>query len=102
MHYSVIVIGEDVEGRLAPFQESDYSPIGKWDWYKIGGRWDGALELKDGTKVNSALKKDLKCAPKDPYALLIDSIWVNEVTNWIEIFNQLDDETLITLVDCHC
>lgn len=69
MHYTVMVIGGDVEGQLAPYDENyecgcqlyenegtedetyvdhdnscDYN--GKWDWYQIGGRWSGYLRLK--------------------------------------------------------
>lgn len=33
---------------------STYNPDSKWDWYAIGGRWDGQLRLKDGTPVNGA------------------------------------------------
>lgn len=35
-------------GRL-----STYNPKSKWDWYVIGGRWDGYFERKDGTTTNS-------------------------------------------------
>ena len=27
-----------------------HNPYAKWDWYEIGGRWDGILTLKDGCK----------------------------------------------------
>jgi hypothetical protein len=28
---------------------STYNPFSKWDWYQIGGRWQGTLKLKDGS-----------------------------------------------------
>lgn len=45
-------------GRL-----STYNPNSKWDWYSIGGRWDGLLKTKDGHKVNECLVKDLDLTP---------------------------------------
>lgn len=35
------------------------NPNGKWDWYVVGGRWDGFFLLKDGSYVNSAIKGDI-------------------------------------------
>ena len=31
---------------------STYNPDSKWDWYSIGGRWEGELRLKNGAPVN--------------------------------------------------
>lgn len=28
---------------------STYNPDGRWDWYRIGGRWSGRMLVKDGT-----------------------------------------------------
>ena len=28
---------------------STYNPKSKWDWYQLGGRWNGFLKLKEGT-----------------------------------------------------
>ena len=36
------------EGVWAEF--STYNPKSKWDWYQLGGRWNGFLKLKDGAK----------------------------------------------------
>lgn len=76
-HFSVLVIGDNVEGQLAPFQENNMgdcpkqyleftadedsevdditgkkgywkNPNAKWDWYRVGGRWAGHFKLKDG------------------------------------------------------
>ena len=38
---------------------STYNPNSKWDWYQIGGRFDGALTLKDGSSVSQAQIKDI-------------------------------------------
>jgi hypothetical protein len=76
-HYTVLVIGPDIERQLAPFQENNMgdcpreymefiedadgdvdeitgkkgyweNPNAKWDWYRIGGRWSGFFRLKHG------------------------------------------------------
>lgn len=46
-HFTVLVIGEDVERKLAPYEE-ELGKDPKWDWYSIGGRWLGMLKLKEG------------------------------------------------------
>lgn len=39
---------------------STYNPSGKYDWYELGGRWDGMLiRKKSGRKVNKAKVKDI-------------------------------------------
>ena len=35
------------------------NPNAKWDWWTIGGRWDGWLVKKDGTRCNTCKVKDL-------------------------------------------
>lgn len=35
-----------------------YNPDSKWDWYSIGGRWDGSLDKEQGK--NTLLIKDIK------------------------------------------
>lgn len=47
-HYTVLVIGNDIEEKLAPYEEKTNNPNSKWDWYQIGGRWPGMLKLKNG------------------------------------------------------
>lgn len=45
--------------------ESTYNPKSKWDWYSIGGRWDGQIQCRDGGGVegrpfnNTRLVKEL-------------------------------------------
>jgi len=79
-HFSVLVIGENVEEQLAPYQENNMgdcpkqflvfhededsdvdeetgkkgywsNPNAKWDYYRAGGRWAGFFTLKDGVKA---------------------------------------------------
>ena len=35
------------------------NPNAKWDWWTEGGRWDGWLVKKDGTRCNSCVVKEL-------------------------------------------
>lgn len=87
-HFTVIVIGDDVEGQLAPYQENNMGDCpqeylefvdddeydvdektgkrgywenknAKWDWWVVGGRWSGFFKIKDGENSNTALKKDI-------------------------------------------
>jgi len=116
-HYTVLVIGENVEDKLAPYDEeiatepyikytygelikekrnltmknityrqqylnmniknfardwyglkidskgnalSTYNPKSKWDWYSIGGRWQGLLKLKPQLKYPDRVLKGKK------------------------------------------
>lgn len=47
MHFAVLVISkgpDDIEDLLAPYDEQGDSPEkGRWDYWRIGGRWSGAL-----------------------------------------------------------
>jgi hypothetical protein len=45
--------GKDEKGV---FHWSQYNPQSKWDWYQIGGRWQGKLVLKKGS-VGKYFKK---------------------------------------------
>lgn len=128
-HFSILVVGEDVEDLLQPFHEyectgiddeyvvwvdaeeteADYeecikdneevlkkyptyfswmkdyhgheqnehavfgrktNPNSKWDWYRVGGRWSGALLDKCGAKVDQLTKSklDLETARKEAEA----------------------------------
>jgi hypothetical protein len=35
------------------------NPNKKWDWYELGGRWQGAITLKDGSTADQAVLKDI-------------------------------------------
>lgn len=49
-HFTVLVVGEDVEGQLAPFDENLDTRNPKYDWWVIGGRWRGFFKLKRGAE----------------------------------------------------
>lgn len=38
------------------------NPNKRWDWWSVGGRWSGLLKLRDGSKADSALKRDVDFA----------------------------------------
>ncbi len=52
----------DEDGK--PYRMSEYNPKSEWDWYQVGGRWQGMLRLKHGKKGKqgkaSLLMKDHK------------------------------------------
>lgn len=100
-----------------------YNPQSKWDWYVPGGRWQGSLVTKHGTKVDSCkaydLDLDLTLVDFTPHALLMDGHWYEqgrmgwfgmvadpksdeEWGTWIRArLDALDPLATITLVDCH-
>ena len=48
MHLLVIVVGDDVDGQLEPYQEGRSNPRAEFDWYQVGGRFADHLVLKPG------------------------------------------------------
>lgn len=64
---------DELNALLAPYDENleveEYTdedgntymrnPNAKWDWWTVGGRWDGELMTTEGKMVNSARKGDL-------------------------------------------
>ena len=36
-----------------------FNPNAKWDWYSVGGRWNGILALKNGNSADNALAGDV-------------------------------------------
>lgn len=57
-------IGRDVERREdgSFYYESTCNPDGHWDWWVVGGRWAGAFELRDGSRVDVARAVDVDLA----------------------------------------
>ena len=112
----------DKDGNLL----SIYNPKSKWDWYEVGGRWDGGIPMKTNIKLeikscNECMVSQIdmdKISP--PYAYVdTNGIW-NErgETGWFGISSNDKDEkswddefkkfinnqkksTIVTLVDCH-
>lgn len=110
---------------------STYNPNAKWDWYCVGGRWNGFLVLKerkdDGSiiEVNEAYFNEIdwdymKEWNRIPFCFVDEdgewyekgemgwfAITTNEVDKdtWQETFNEylstVEDECLVTVVDFH-
>lgn len=172
-HFCVLVIGENPEQQLAPYQENnmgdcpveylqfvekgtehkaeydlnnkgyktfdefmtDYcgferdsqtgkygywsNPNSKWDWFVLGGRYDGCLKLHNGNSCNQAEKKDVDLSELITFALVKEDKWyergemgwfasvANEkpADQWESEFKQLvenlPDETILSIYDCH-
>lgn len=54
---------------------STYNPESKWDWYEVGGRWDGYFELKDGGKANSAKISEIDWNGNDETRKSLKRFW---------------------------
>lgn len=113
---------------------STYNPKSKWDWYQLGGRWSGLIQLKEGaegiegesgvfsneTGIDQARKGDiLNLNEIKVLAVIKDGKWYERgemgwwgiVSNekpeeqWDQEFktliNDLTDDTLISIYDCH-
>lgn len=69
---------------------SNYNPMSKWDWYVIGGRWDG--DFMPGNVCELALFSEPK---KSPYAIVTpDRIWNEKgrMGRWGMSFDEMSDE----------
>ena len=125
MHYTLLVIGPDVEGQMSRYDEnrevapyeapcdwcdgddkyqpceecgntgrmmSTRNPEGRWDWYRIGGRWPNRLVTLDGRRVDQCTRGELDVAAtldslgfgveyengrvgSGTYALLVEGAW---------------------------
>lgn len=41
------------------YELSTYSPLSKWDWWTLGGRWSGSLTTKAGEQTDQARKGNI-------------------------------------------
>lgn len=57
----------DKDGNLISY----YNPLAKWDWYVVGGRWNGEITTLSGEKTNCAKVGDID------FCLDIDK-WLND------------------------
>jgi len=84
------------------------NPNAKYDAYRIGGRYSETLKSKDGLYVVQACFGDIKILSKTRIdAVVKDSQWHDKSSNssaWqrkIEhLLKDVDDDTLISVVDC--
>ena len=108
----------DDDGNLL----STYNPNSKWDWWSVGGRWQGCLNLTTGHKVNEAqvYEVDWDATPL-PFAFITpDGEWHErgEMGWWACVSNEkdkdaweteyrnavkalADEDICVTVVDCH-
>lgn len=112
----------DEDGNLF----STYNLNSKWDWYEVGGRWDGGIPMKTNMKLEIKSCNECKVSQIDmdkissPYAYIdTDGIWHERgKMGWFGMsFNDKDKDswddefkkfiknqkksTIVTLVDCH-
>lgn len=64
-HFSVLVVGPDPAGQLEPYNEEkcwaehpdpddECGHPQHWDWYVLGGRWEGFFTLKGGRTADAS------------------------------------------------
>ena len=139
VHHLLIVTGKNIKEQMLPWKES-FEPLpdgaddpkgygevykGFWDWYVIGGRYEGTFAMKDGYEdlfLNTAPKQAIdfeQCLEFGSYAILHKGVlhtreisdasgWFDRVKDrdewakeWRAVIDSLPDDTLLTIVDCH-
>ena len=99
---------------------STYNPNSKWDWYTVGGRWNKCINTLDGRHVNEAFVHEVNWKDSTPFAFITPigewcekgkmGWWAvvfneKEKSNWETEFKKfvdgLDEDTMVTIVDCH-
>ena len=99
---------------------STYNPNSKWDWYTVGGRWNKCINTLDGRHVNEAFVHEVNWKDSTPFAFITPiGEWCEkgEMGWWAVVFNEkeksdwetefkkfvdgLDEDTMVTIVDCH-
>lgn len=109
----------DEDGNLL----TTYNPNAKWDWYEVGGRWDGgiAMNLKNKKSGNECKVSQIDMDKiETPYAFIApNGNWIERgqmgwfgissndkaEKDWDKEFKEFlkkqDKSTIVTLVDCH-
>jgi hypothetical protein len=102
------------------YQLSTYNPKSKWDWYEVGGRWDGGLVTTSGENTNEAVCGEIDWKKSQiPFAFLINGKWIEKgqmgwfgmarnekaETEWEEQVKKgvkaLPKNTSVVVCDCH-
>ncbi len=81
---------------------STYNEDSQWDFYTIGGHWDGYLVLKDGTHSNQDYFDNInwEVLDKSPYCFITESgEWYNE--GFKDYIKKIKNNPLITVIDFH-
>jgi hypothetical protein len=71
-----------VDGVLE--ESTTYNSDSKWDWYVVGGRWDGELMLLDGTTCNGARISSIDWKAMERAAAAAAEVSVDKVLKAIE------------------
>lgn len=123
------VEAEVYQGRLCYWSREN--PNGKFDWYEVGGRFSGYLQLKESRtpsffgrifgkkqarRVNKALKGEVvieAVLEEPPTAILLNGAWVElgwgddapSEDQWRQQFSErfklISDDQQLTVVDIH-
>jgi hypothetical protein len=117
MHYSCLVIGNNPERKLKPFKEAHGNPKSKWDFYELGGAWEGSYTLRAGCAdgvSDSAMKGEIEPESlKDyPFAIIHRGKFLKREDNSVEaiaewdamymkLIDSLPDDTLLSMYDLH-
>jgi hypothetical protein len=103
---------------------STYNPDSKWDWYSIGGRFDGELQLKNGDVANEATVKEVDwsktyspfcfvsedgewhaCADIGMFAITSndkpEEVWEKEFADYIKYISKEGPDVNVTVIDFH-
>lgn len=107
MHATLVVIGDNVEEQMAPHQEDEHFE-GLWDWYEIGGRWEGYFTRTDGKTCDIVRVCDIDLDNlRIPHGFLYegDVYLSDDEVGYIELYTtllkRLPNNTRLTLVDYH-
>lgn len=83
--------GLDVDAN-GYYRISTNNQRGKWDWYQVGGRWDGRIIMFDGAKVNWSASQCIDWQAMNrldeegysywPFAILADGVF-QERREWV-------------------
>lgn len=104
------------------------NPDGQWDWWSIGGRWTGLLELKKGSKKISGIRADIALLKDVDFEKMLEiytdksikyitDSFITPDGNWVSLeyegenyYNKEWENTLkkldfnkiyIVIIDCH-
>lgn len=110
MHCPMLVVGDQVEASLAPFStDIPGNYHGEWDYWVVGGAFEGGLRLKNGETANVARKADLDLEATEPTEFVVnvgmqavfDRDPAERQRKWHLYLDDLPDDTQLTLVDAH-
>lgn len=121
MHYSLLAVLDYIEPKnlneeyleeQLDFVLFDYFEE-KYDYYIIGGYWEGKLILKDSSKVSFARIKDIDFSKMSNFNTEAvyngewhERDWSEEDSQYIKNYYEkfikgLSPETVLIIVDCH-